>query len=132
MSKGPSKRNEFWSAVAYLVAGFSVVGVCIYVALYPPRHEISGRIVKLSLITSFVFGMLVKAYWKHRKSLRLWLALFGILLVHISILGFPLHLFKENWSIPATTIVFTGESMLVVAMMYWILGVIPDVGKRDQ
>ena len=132
MSKGRSRRNEFWSAVAYLVIALSIVALCIYVAFYPPRHEISGRLIKLALMTSLVFGMLVKAYWKHRRSLKLWLTLIGILLVHISVLGFPMKLFKENWSIAATTMVFTGELMLVAALMYRILGVIPDTGTRDK
>jgi uncharacterized membrane protein len=126
MNKGWSRRNKFWSAVAYLAAGLSVVALGVYVAFYPPKHGVSDRVIKLALITALVFGMLVKAYWRHRRLVKLWLVLVVMLLAHISILGFPLKLFRENWSILGTTIATTSELMLLMALMYWILGVAPD------
>ena len=121
-----SVKDTLGTLGIYVLTGLSVVGVAIYLGFYQTQIHPSRSLIELTFATSVVFGMLVRAYWKFRRSAKLWLILFVALLAHVSILGFPLNLYSHSWPLLAKTVMFSGEVMLLMILMYWICGFIPD------
>jgi hypothetical protein len=91
----------------------------------PPTHQIDSKWIEFALLSTAIFGLLVQAYWGYRKSARVWLTLFLILVLHIAVFSLILIRYDAHWPLLVQVILFTVEGMILTAVMYWILAAIP-------
>jgi peptidoglycan/LPS O-acetylase OafA/YrhL len=120
-----SLKNTLGSLLIYVLAGLSLVGLAIYVGFYHPDYQIAWKWVEFTVITAIVFGVLVQAYWGHRRSVKLWSALLLILILHTLTFSILQRWYEETWPLLAKTAIFTGETMLLILVLHVVLGVIP-------
>lgn len=70
----------FW----YIVIGlFVVLCMALWLIYVPERYWISRKWAMFILFTFFLYALLIKMYWRLRKSLQFWGLMLAILAAHI-------------------------------------------------
>lgn len=123
-------RNQYIDLLLYTSIGLLVVLAALLSPTHvPPKFKIiEDKWGDLVVGTGLVFGFLARAYWHHRRSIKLWALLGFLFLLHLIVFRWVLPSI-EHWSLVGRVAVFTGELMFLCSIVYWILRIPPEPNR---
>jgi hypothetical protein len=125
-------KSKITNLILYVAIGLSCVALVIHIAYHPipTKWQIDSKWIEMTIGAIVVFGTLIKSYWVHRKSVKLWVVLFGLVLLHFLFFAVVFDL-GGRWSLPVKISTFTLETMLFAYVVYLVLGYIP-YSRKDN
>ena len=113
---------------ALAVAIVTIVFIVLTVVYVPPHYtdRVQGKWVRFAFITVFLIAFSLKTYWKARKLLGFWCIFLSFFVLHLLGLG---HLWAVYDGLPTLVAGLVGgaEWVCMALVIYWVLGVGPDV-----
>lgn len=85
------KKGEFRDLALYVGLAFALLALIFYMVAYHPNLKLSPVWMQFGWMTVGIFGLLVKAFWSYRRTIRLWICLFLLLPVHAGFLALLLR-----------------------------------------
>jgi hypothetical protein len=111
-------------AIVLLSVGFVVVFVP---SAYIDR--IQGKWVRFGAMTAIFIAYSLKTYWRVRNSLGFWCIFAGFLALHVLGVG-HLWLIYNGLSTIEVGIIGGAEWGCMALLIYWVLGIRPDVRRQ--
>lgn len=120
------RKRLILAALAVAIA--TIVVIALTVVYVPARYtdRIQGRWVRFALVTIFFIVFSLNSYWKSRKSLGFWGIFLSFLTLHLLGVG---HLWAIYNGLSTLVVGLVGgaEWVCMALVIYWVLGVGPDV-----
>lgn len=106
---GRNRSDFLW----YVLIGLlTLAAIRTFVVYVPESKQPNRKWPEFALYSSFLFIFLAKFYWRVRRHLKLWLVMFGALMLHLSIYV-PLLYRIAHWPSVAYLLLMPIEGMAI-------------------
>ena len=112
-------RKTDW--LIYVTVGL----VLVYIgAVVSPPSPKGRKAIELALTSLVLFGYIVKFYWRHRPSTKLWFLLIAVLVAH-SLLCFAVYATLEQIPLVVCFAGVVAEFLVIETCIYLTVGIAP-------